>query len=826
MAKMRVFELAKEFGIEAKELVPKLQELGFKVVNQMSGLSEGEVARAQIELKGLATKGKVVEKRVGSAVIRRRKKVEEEEEKVTEALPEEEILPVDVAPAVEEEVKEKKPTSRRNVKRIPKVDEIAEEEAKVVETKVVQTPVVPTSAKKEAPSIEKSQKSARGFFEEEEAEKAKRARRALKEAQAFRPTDYLKVEKVFTPVKKKVVKGTSREMLKPILTEKKASKRVVKMTSDQISVADLAKQLGVKGSDIIKKLMDMGTMATLNQQIDQDSATLIASEHKYEVEKVGPTVESLIPEIETKPQDLKSRPPVVTVMGHVDHGKTSLLDAIRKTNVIAGEAGGITQHIGAYTVALSNKKMITFLDTPGHEAFTAMRARGAQVTDIVVLVVAADDGIMPQTVEAIHHAKAAGVPVIVAINKIDKPDANPDRVKKQLTEHELVSEDWGGTTITALIAAKKGEGVSELLEMILLQAEMLELKANPNGPAQGVIIESKLDRGRGAVATVLIKQGTLKTGDAVVSGLSLGRARGLFDDSGKKLNQAGPSTAVEIIGLDSVPVVGGTLNAVKDEKRAREIVEIRKRVLASQEIKKTAKVSLEELYQQVSEGEVAELKLVIKGDVAGSVEALREALSKIKSDKVKIVDIHSGVGAVTESDVNLASASNAMIIAFHVRPEAKAVTLAESVGVEIKTYRIIYEAVDDIRNAMEGLLSPEIKEVVVGKAEVRNIFSTPKVGTIAGCAVTQGKIVRSGKVRLLRDNVVVWEGNIGSLRRFKDDVREVKENYECGLGLEGYGDVKPGDIIECYILEESKATLKSEEPKKSSHRSEVRESKR
>src|SRR3989304_3229843 len=579
--------------------------------------------------------------------------------------------------------------------------------------------------------------------------------------------------------------STERELKKTEITVPKAAKRVIKI-SDAISVGDFSQRVGVKAGDIIKKLMNLGIMATINQFIDADAATLVATDFGYEVEKIAPQEDLLLEDTTTERGELNPRAPVVTVMGHVDHGKTSLLDAIRKTNVAAGEAGGITQHIGAYHVHLE-KGDITFLDTPGHEAFTAMRARGAKVTDIVVLVVAADDGVMPQTVEAINHAKAAKVPIIVAINKIDLPTAEPKKIRQSLTEYGLVSEEWGGDTIFAEVSAKKGIGIKELLEMILLQAEMLELKANPKRPAKGAIIEAKLDKGRGPVATVLVH---------------CGRVRAMISDWGKKVEDAGPSMPVEILGLSGVPEAGDVFTVVRDEVTAKQIAGIRLKKKQETEIKKTAKISLAELYEKIKEGAVKELSVVVKGDVQGSVEAVKEMLGKLPADTIKVNIIHNAVGGITEGDVMLASASNAIVIGFNVRPEPKTQALAEKEGVDIRLYSIIYELVDDIRKAMEGMLAPTIKENILGRAEVREAFRISKVGTIAGCYVTDGKILRASRVRLIRDNIVIYDGKMSSLKRFKEDVREVLSGYECGIAIEGFNDIKKGDTIEAYQMEE------------------------
>ncbi|MBI1911869.1 MAG: translation initiation factor IF-2 [Deltaproteobacteria bacterium] len=599
-----------------------------------------------------------------------------------------------------------------------------------------------------------------------------------------------------------------RAMKKTEITVPKAAKRVIRIV-DAISVADLSQKLGVKASEIIKKLMGLGIMATVNQLIDIDAVSLIAQEYEYEVESVAVLEESLMEpgaEGSEATGELTHRAPVVTVMGHVDHGKTSLLDAIRKTNVVRGEAGGITQHIGAYHVHL-DKGDVTFLDTPGHEAFTAMRARGAKATDIVVLVVAADDGVMPQTIEAINHAKAANVPIIVAINKIDLPQADPSRIKQELTQFGLVSEEWGGETIFIEVSAKKGINIKELLEMILLQSEVLELKANPTSPARGVVVEAKLDKGRGPVSTVLIQDGTLSVGDAIVTGTSYGRIRAMISDWGKRINEAGPSMPIEILGLSGVPLAGETFAVVKDEATAKQIATIRQKKSLEKERMKTAKVSLNDLYDKINKGEVKELNLVIKADVQGSIEAVKETLGKLSTEAIKIKIIHSAVGGINEGDVMLAAASEAIVIGFNVRPEQKAQALAEKENVDLRLYTIIYNLVDEIRSAMEGMLAPVVHEEALGRAEIRDVIRITKVGNVAGCFVTDGKVVRNAKVRLVRDNVVIYDGKLSTLKRFKDDVKEVATGYECGLTIDGYSDIKVGDVLEFYLLKEEAAKL-------------------
>jgi translation initiation factor IF-2 len=604
---------------------------------------------------------------------------------------------------------------------------------------------------------------------------------------------------VYRGSKKRGGKERVTDTKKTEITVPKAIKRIIKI-SESISVGELAKRLGIKANDLIKSLMKMGMMVTINHSLDYDTAVILASEYEYEVENVAVDLDEILESTVDAPESLEKRPPVVTIMGHVDHGKTSLLDAIREANVIAGEAGGITQHIGAYDVELNGRK-ITFLDTPGHEAFTAMRARGAKVTDIVILVVAADDGVMPQTKEAINHSKAAGVPIIVAINKIDKPGAKPDRVKQELTDQGLVSSDWGGDITMVEVSAKQRTNLDGLLEMILLQADLMELTANPNKLAKGTIVEGKLDKGRGPVATVLVQEGTIKTGDYCVVGVHSGRVRAMQNDRGEKVTEAGPSMPVELVGLSGVPDAGDIFVAMKDEKQAKEIATLRQIKQREVEFAKHTKLSLDDLYKRIQSGEVKDLNVVVKGDVQGSVEAVGESLRKLSTDAVRLNVIHSAVGAVTETDVNLAAASNAIIIGFNVRPEVKALGHAEREGVDIRLYSIIYDAVEDVKKAMEGLLEPTFKEKFLGRVEIRDVFSVPKFGNVAGCYVLDGKMVRNAQVRLLRDNMVVYTGKMSSLRRFKDDVKEVATGYECGIGLENYNDIKIGDIIEAFEME-------------------------
>jgi translation initiation factor IF-2 len=632
---------------------------------------------------------------------------------------------------------------------------------------------------------------------------------APKRKEEFKKSDlFEKHERVFEPGPRGKGKRKAEKVQigkKTEITVPKAIKRIIKI-SETITVGELAKRMGIKANDLIRALMKMGVMATINHALDVDTATILATDFGYEIENVALDIDEILESAPDAPESLSKRPPVVTIMGHVDHGKTSLLDAIRQTNVIAGEAGGITQHIGAYDVTLNGRK-ITFLDTPGHEAFTAMRARGAKVTDIVILVVAADDGVMPQTREAVNHSKAAGVPIIVAVNKIDKPEAKPERVKQELMELGLVSEEWGGDTIFVDVSAKKRINLPTLLEMVLLQADVLELKANPDKEARGTIVEAKLDKGRGPVATVLVQEGTLKVGDYFVAGVHFGRVRAMQNDRAEKVTSAGPSMPVEVIGFTGVPDAGDVFVALADEKQAKEIASLRQQKVRETELAKHSKLSLEQLYEKIQMGEVKDLNTIVKGDVQGSVEAVAESLRKLSTDAIRLNVIHASVGAITETDVNLATASNAIILGFNVRPEVKAQSLAEKEGVDIRLYNIIYDAVDDIKKAMEGLLEPTLREKFLGRAEIRETFSVPKHGTVAGSYVLDGKMIRNSQVRLLRDNVVVFEGKMASLRRFKDDVKEVASGYECGISIENYNDLKVGDIIESFEMEKVAAKL-------------------
>ncbi len=702
----------------------------------------------------------------------------------------------------------KRKTAKDTPAKIIKLPERKPEPAPEVRQPVRKAPASPDMAAPPPPPPahegRKKGKKKKGFDEE-------RDRKFLKKKISFRRKEVVEGAALYSGKRgrkgRKGAKGrTAAPAQRPQITTAKAIKRRIKI-DETIVLSDLAKRMGIKANEMIAKLMGLGVMATVNQTIDFDTAALVAAEFNYEVEKATFEEEAILKTAEVTEDDrLEPRPPVVTIMGHVDHGKTSLLDVIRKSRITAGEAGGITQHIGAYMVSTS-KGDIAFLDTPGHEAFSAMRSRGAKVTDIVVLVVAADDGVMPQTVEAINHARAAGVPLIVAVNKIDKPNADPDKVQRQLAELGVVPEEWGGDTIFVKVSAKEKTGIDELLEMILLQAEILELRANPNRLATGHVVEAKLDSGRGPVATVLVNNGTLKTGDPVVCGVHYGKIRALINDRGQRVEKAGPSMPVEIIGLSGVPVAGDEMVALKDEKDAKQISMHRIQKQRARELAKTSRLSLDKLYEKMQQGEVKELNVIIKTDVDGSLEAIRDSLLKLSNDEVSINIVHAATGTITESDISLATVSNAIIIGFNVRPNAKVQEMAAEENVDIRYHNIIYNVIKEIKDAIVGMMESTYEERTLGRAEVRQVFHIPKVGAIAGCYVTDGKIERGQMLRLIRDGIVTYEGKAASLRRFKDDVKEVQSGYECGIGIENYNDIKVGDVIECYYLEEIKPEL-------------------
>ncbi len=820
MAKIRVFEAAKQHGLDAQVLLATLAELGVKVRSHLTPVDEAELERALGKLG--AGKGKADEAQAApkprTVVRRRRRKVEPEPVPEEEAAPAQEEAAAEAEvvvtaapeagaePAEPESVPGEQPLEAAGAEPAPGAPEEAEP-APEDETGA-ETEAVPEEAEKKASKEEFKLKVVRFVHHLPEAattpppayQMTKEEREATKAARKVHPKRRKGRREEHRPGRKKRAAPQPPSTVAP-----RAEKRKIRI-GEVITVSDLSQRMGVKATELIKQLMALGVLATINQTIDVDTAALVAAEFGYEVESIAVGEEELLAQAEDRPEELTPRSPVVTVMGHVDHGKTSLLDAIRETRVAAREAGGITQHIGAYQVETSRGRVV-FLDTPGHEAFTALRARGAQVTDITVLVVAADDGIMPQTIEAIDHSKAAGVPIIVAINKMDKPDADPDRVKRQLTEHGLVPEDWGGDVICVPVSAKARTGIEELLEMIALQAEMMELKANPNKPARGVVIEARVDRGRGPVATVLVQEGTLRVGDVILAGDRYGRIRALINDQGKRIKEAGPSTPVEVLGLGGVPTAGEPFAVVESERVAKQIATRRHEKLRQEEMTKARRVSLEDLQAQIAEGEVQELAVIVKADVQGSVEALTQALEQLSNDEVRVRVIHGAVGGITENDVNLAAASKAIIIGFQVRPESKASALAEQTGVDIRLYNVIYEAIDDVKAAIQGMLAPTVEERVLGRAEVRQLFRVPKVGTVAGCYVTEGVVQRGARVRLIRENVVVYEGDVGSLKRFKEDVREVREGLECGISIQNYNDLKVGDIIEFYVEEEVARTL-------------------
>ncbi len=745
MSKIRVHALAKEIGITSKELLLKLNELEISVKNHMSTLDSAEEEKVRKLYKKSSSKNE--------------------------------------SPVKNENSNKKRDKSKKNNPNKEKQSE------KKLDNK---------TSKKENKDIN-SQK-------EKDVEKTPNNKKNKKNKSKHKDNKDDKDDKN-NSFKRDLTKKKPKKKVKSrhrVEEEDKGDDSIIVIAP--ITVKDFANQLGVSVSTVITKLIGLGVMANQNQSIDEDTCILLADELGIEIEIEAPNLDQSVEEEygllkEDKERDLKPRPPVVTVMGHVDHGKTSLLDSIKKTHVTQSEAGGITQHIGAYTVNLSGKK-ITFLDTPGHEAFTSMRLRGAQTTDIAILVVAADDGVMPQTLEAISHARSADVPIIVAITKIDKPEGNPERVKQELMNENLVPEEWGGDTIVVGVSSKSGEGIDDLLEMILLVAEMKELKANPNRRAVGTIIEANLDKAKGPMATILIKNGTLRFGDAVVSGTCSGRIRAMEDDKGKRVKKAGPSMPVVILGLNDVPNAGDTIYAVNDDKTAKTIADKNKEISREKRLSQTTKISLDNLFEKISEEDVKELNIVVKADVKGSVEALNQSLLKLSTEEVKISVIHSGVGGINESDVTLASASNAIVIGFNVRPNINAIELAKTEDVEIRTYRVIYEIINDIEQAAKGMLDPDIVEEILGRCEIRQTFKLPNNQMVAGVYVLSGKILRNSKVKVLRDDVVIHEGDIASLKRFKDDAKELATGFEGGLVIDGFNDIKEGDLLESYIMKE------------------------
>ncbi|MBR6729598.1 MAG: translation initiation factor IF-2 [Clostridia bacterium] len=755
MTKVRVHELAKVLDTNSKELIALLGEYGYEIKNHMSVLEEDQL---DIIFEVFTQKfDKAVEIPVfGKGKVPAPEKTEEKaKDKPTEEASPAEHATQEPVELPDEPIKRKvrHVDTRQTVVDINKLDTEKLEE------------LVPTNVSEDGVKKQKLKKG----------------------ANRHRDNNTVNTKVKAPQEKEKKVKKEKKKILIP----------------NEISVGEFASRMGVSPTEIIKKLMTLGIMAAINQTIEFDVASLIAEDMGAEVEQeiILTAEEILLAEEEDKPEDLEPRSPVVVVMGHVDHGKTSLLDAIRSTNVTDTEAGGITQHIGAHRVRIHDKK-ITFLDTPGHEAFTAMRARGAQVTDIAILVVAADDGVMPQTIEAINHAKAANLSIIVAINKIDKEGANPDRIKQDLTEHGLIPEEWGGDTICVEVSAKQKMNIEGLLEMVLLVAEMRDLKANPNRMARGTVVESRLDKGRGPVATVLVQNGTLKVGDIVLAGTAIGHVRAMLDDKGRKIKKAGPSVPVEITGLSETPDGGDLFYAIDDERLGKTVVETRKQQLKEERIKAHTAVTLDDLFDRIKEGQVKELNIIVKADVQGSVEAVRQSLEKLSNEEVRVKVIHGGVGAIRESDVMLAFASNAIIVGFNVRPDPGAAASAERQGVDVRLYRVIYTAIEEIEAAMKGMLEPTFREEVTGHAEIRQTFKVSGVGTIAGCYVLDGVIARNTQVRLVRDGIVVHEGKLASLKRFKDDAKEVNSGYECGLGIENFNDIKEGDIVEGFKMVE------------------------
>jgi len=803
VSKIRVFELAKELGLSNTEVIERLAKAGVSVKSHSSSVDEA-AARVALTKPGVRVekvakkiaKEKPARKPPAKAEVAKRKKVSVAAKPTPEPKVAARPIPAPPKSPPEVETKPKSPPTavERPREKVSPRPPAREKETVAVKPRPATAPPKPAAPppKPAAPPTPPSE--------------VKRPRVGV------RPPGAPVVEKK-APVAEPPSRVTAEPAAPTVPAPPKAPEvtepvspplaKVIKIP-EMITVKEFSEKLGTSPSEIIKKLMKMGIMATVNQNLNPELVKQVAAKMGFDVEMAP--VEEVVAEVED-PTQLRSRPPVVTVMGHVDHGKTSLLDAIRHTDVIAEELGGITQHIGAYEVELppgASEKFpggrVVFLDTPGHEAFTSMRARGARVTDVVVLVVAADDGVMPQTVEAINHAKDANVPILVAINKIDKLDADPNRVKQQLSEYGLIPEEWGGQTIFVEVSAKNRLGIEDLLEMLLLQAEIMELKANPFKPARGVVVEAKIDRGRGPVATVLVQQGTLRIGDVFVVGSRYGRVRALISDKGQKVQEVGPATPVEILGLSGVPGPGDAFGAVADERKARQVALIRQQQQRDDVFAAQRRLTLEDLHDRIRAGEVKELRLVLKGDVQGSIEPLRESLERLSSPEIKLRVIHSGVGGVSESDVMLASASNAIILGFNVRPDPKAQRLSEQAAVEMRLYTVIYDAVAEIRKAMEGMLEPHYVERGMGRAEVRATFSVPKLGTIAGCYVSDGKILRDSAMRLIRDSRVIHEGKTASLRRFKEDVREVQSGYECGIGLLNFSDIKVGDIIEVFEL--------------------------
>lgn len=790
----RVYQIAQDLGLAQKDLVAKVRALGLAINNHMSLLSPEDVVRVRRHVEKERHAG-LEEKQLSPTVSRRRARVE--------VAPPPVEPPTPIPPAPRAVLFSPIPPAA------PKTAEIAASPARPEASTASTQPPFATPAATHAVPLPIPAALARvdvisSTVPRVEITEIDRGRRDMPRRNLISERDRLKAQQKF---KRKRVLPPGKKGKQTEITTPAEHKRVVHM-ADAIAVSELAHRMGVKATELLKKLWSMGmTGININQNIDSDTASLVATDFGYEVMSEMFREEQVLGEEATdRPEDMTPRPPIVTIMGHVDHGKTSLLDAIRQTHVVDGEAGGITQHIGAYRVSTPSGDVV-FIDTPGHEAFTAMRARGAQVTDIVVLVVAADDGPMPQTLEAIEHARAAEVPIVVAMNKIDKPEANPERVRNQLAEKGLVPEQWGGDTIYVEVSARTKQGVEKLLENLAAQAEIMDLRANSNKPARGTVLEARLDRARGPMATVIVEEGTLKAGDIIVTGEHIGKVRAMIDDRTRPLASAGPATPFELLGLGGVPEAGDALYVVADERAGKELIEHRRDQRRQKELGGVARVSMESLMERMAEGQVKELRVVLKADVQGSAEAMRQALERIGSDQVRVAVLSAAVGGINETDVNLAKASGAIIVGFHVRPTGKVAQLAEQEAVQIKLYDIIYEALDDVRKAAAGLLPSERREKILGRADVLQIFHITKAGTIAGCRIADGKVTRSASVRLIRDSVKVHEGRLASLKRFKDDVREVEKGYECGLAIEGYNDLKPGDVVEAFEIEEIAATL-------------------
>ena len=864
--KIRVYKLASEYNLSAEQLIEFLKKKGHEIKSHMTLVSDDMMKDIQDHFKKDIEKAEKHYKKIAEFNKKRVERSEEEEKKAKKAEPA--VEEVEAAEqekpegVIEEAAKEEQPPQVEEKLPAPefqeepvKAEELAPEvhEEALPEKKEDQfiSPKDNEAGKRKglkvvgkidldekrtpAPKTEKPAEEAAEKPKQEPVKKKKKPRAKKKS------TDVAPEETVVSKKKKRVkkfeidekdVKEAIRKTLLSMddsvasgrassrkkkrkereaeeerrLEERSREEKKIKVT-EFIAVNELANLMGVPVGDVIAKCIELGLMVSINQRLDVETITLVGDEFGFEVEFQTEYTAEALEDVSDEPDTLKPRPPVVTIMGHVDHGKTSLLDYIRRSNVVAGESGGITQHIGAYKVDVGNGKNITFLDTPGHEAFTAMRARGAQLTDIVILVVAADDAVMPQTVEAINHAQAAGVPIVIAINKIDKPGANIDKIKQQLADRNVLVEDWGGKNQCVEISAKTGVNVDTLLEKILLEAELLELKANPDRAARGAVVESELDKGRGITGTILVQKGSLKVGDPFVAGIYQGKVRAMFDERGNKVDEAGPSTPVQVLGFEGSPQAGDTFVVVESERVARDIGIKRQQLKREQDQKQVRHITLDEIAKQISIGGVKELALIVKGDVDGSVEALSDSLMKLSNEEVVVQVIHKGVGGISESDVLLASASDAIIIGFHVRPNLNARKLAETQNVDIRLYSVIYDAINEVKSALEGLLSPVLSEEVVATLEVRDTFKVPKTGTVAGCYVQDGKIMRNNKIRLIRDGIVIHEGEIGSLKRFKDDVREVDAGYECGLNLNNFNDLKVGDIIEAYKIIETKKKL-------------------